>query len=93
MKDDRPVKPIRVDPFYLDEHEVTNEQYAAFVQATKHRAPYNWPRRQGSSGKRASIPWSDVELGRRLCLRQMGGQAAYRPKPNGNGRAEAPWKV
>src|SRR5205823_3773851 len=26
MKDDRPVRPIRIDPFYLDQHEVTNGQ-------------------------------------------------------------------
>jgi sulfatase modifying factor 1 len=46
MKDDRPVRPVQVDPFYLDEHEVTNEEYTAFVKATRHRAPYNWPKGQ-----------------------------------------------
>lgn len=43
LKDDRPVRKIHVDPFYLDAREVTNDQYAAFVKATRHRAPYNWP--------------------------------------------------
>ena len=42
LKDDLPVRAIQVDPFYLDEAEVTNERYAAFVKATGHRAPYHW---------------------------------------------------
>ena len=64
MKDDRPVKPIGVDPFYMDEHEVTNEQYAAFVQATKHRAPYNWPGGKVPAGKEkhpvVDVSWDDA---------------------------------
>jgi formylglycine-generating enzyme required for sulfatase activity len=64
MKDDRPVKPITVDPFYMDEHEVTNERYAAFVQATKHRAPYNWPGGKVPVGKEkypvADVSWDDA---------------------------------
>ena len=43
LKDDRPVRPVHIDAFYMDAHEVTNEQYAVFVRATKHRAPYHWP--------------------------------------------------
>src|SRR5712692_4430269 len=59
IKDDRPVRTIYVDPFYLDEHEVTNEEYAAFVKATKHRAPYNWPKGAVPEGK-GKLPVVDV---------------------------------
>jgi len=41
-QDDTPVKTIHVDPFYMDESEVTNQQYQNFVKATRHRAPYHW---------------------------------------------------
>src|SRR5215467_15995573 len=51
MKDDRPVRRIYVDAFYLDEHEVTNDEYAKFVKAAKHPAPYNWPQGQIPEGK------------------------------------------
>lgn len=44
MKDDRPVRRLRLDSFWLDEREVSNEEYAAFVQATGHRAPHHWPK-------------------------------------------------
>src|SRR5439155_17508556 len=64
MKDDRPVRTIRVDPFYLDQYEVTNAQYATFVTATKHRPPYNWPTGKIPEGKEqypvADVDWSDA---------------------------------
>jgi formylglycine-generating enzyme required for sulfatase activity len=44
MKDDRPVRKIHIDEFWLDEREVSNEEYATFVQATGHRAPHHWPK-------------------------------------------------
>lgn len=60
MKDDRPVRPIGVDAFYLDEREVTNGQYAAFVTATRHRPPYNWPGGKIAEGK-GNLPVVDVD--------------------------------
>lgn len=64
LSDDRPVKKIAVDPFYLDTHEVTNEQYAAFVKAKKHRAPYNWSKGEVPAKKEklpvAAVDWNDA---------------------------------
>lgn len=64
MKDDRPVRTIRVDPFYLDENEVTNEQYRAFVSATKHRGPYHWPNGKIPEGGEklpvVNVSWDDA---------------------------------
>jgi formylglycine-generating enzyme required for sulfatase activity len=36
MADARPVHRVRVDPFWMDATEVTNDQFAAFVKATGH---------------------------------------------------------
>ena len=64
MKDDRPVRPIRIDPFYLDQYEVTNAQYAEFVTATGHRAPYNWPKGRIPAGEErypvVDVDWNDA---------------------------------
>ncbi|MBI3208773.1 MAG: formylglycine-generating enzyme family protein [Candidatus Solibacter usitatus] len=64
LLDDRPVRAIRVDAFYMDTYEVTNEQYAKFVAATKHRAPYNWPAGKVPEGKAkhpvAAVSWDDA---------------------------------
>jgi formylglycine-generating enzyme required for sulfatase activity len=59
LKDDRPVRKLFINAFYLDEYEVTNDQYAAFVKASKHRTPYNWPRRQLPKDK-GRLPVVDV---------------------------------
>jgi formylglycine-generating enzyme required for sulfatase activity len=63
-QDDRPVKTIRVDPIYLDQSEVTNEQYAAFVKATGHRAPYHWIKGQFPADKAkhpvVNVSWDDA---------------------------------
>ncbi len=38
-EDERPVRRVYVDAFHLSSHEVTQDQYAAFVRATGHPAP------------------------------------------------------
>jgi len=42
-RDDRPANHIQLDAFYLDKYEVTNADYAKFLQATGGKAPWHWP--------------------------------------------------
>ena len=64
VQDDRPVRKVSVDAFYLDEHEVTNLQYAEFVKASGHRPPYNWPDGRIPEGKEqypvVDVSWEDA---------------------------------
>ena len=41
----------RVDSFYLDIHEVTNRQYALFVEASERKAPRHWKKGVFTSGE------------------------------------------
>jgi formylglycine-generating enzyme required for sulfatase activity len=63
-KDDRPVRKISLDPFYLDESEVTNERYAAFLKATQKAPPYYWRNGQIPEGKEkhpvVNVDWNDA---------------------------------
>lgn len=63
-QDDTPVRKIYVDAFYMDEAEVTNEQYAAFVKSQRHRAPYHWIKGQIPAGKEkhpvVNVSWDDA---------------------------------
>ncbi len=64
LRDDLPVRAIHVDAFYLDEHEVTIGEYAAFVKATRHRTPPVWPEGKPPAGKErlpvADVSWDDA---------------------------------
>ncbi len=64
FKDDLPARKIRLEAFYLDETEVTNEHYAAFVKATGRRAPYHWKKGAMPEGKPKhpviNVDWADA---------------------------------
>ena len=49
-RDDRPANLIDLDAFYLDKYEVTNADYARFVEATGARPPWHWPKRKIAKG-------------------------------------------
>ena len=42
LRDDRPPHKVYLDEFRIDTREVSQAEYAAFVKATGHRAPYHW---------------------------------------------------
>ena len=72
LKDDRPAKIIHVDPFYLDEHEVTNEAYRRFLEATGQQPPFHWVDGEIAEGEEKH-PVVNVELaGGRGLLRVLG---------------------
>src|SRR5687768_2611833 len=63
-KDDTPIGPVVISAFQIDESEVTNEQYAAFVKATGRRAPFHWidGKISGDAKKEpvANVSWDDA---------------------------------
>src|SRR5262245_53692771 len=49
--DDRPANNIYLDAFFIDKYEVTNADYAKFVQATGTKPPWHWPQGKILAGK------------------------------------------
>jgi formylglycine-generating enzyme required for sulfatase activity len=65
LRDARPLRVIEVNPFYLDEHEVTNREYEAFTKATRRAAPFHWVEGKIAAGEEnhpvANIAWDDAK--------------------------------
>jgi formylglycine-generating enzyme required for sulfatase activity len=50
-RDEKPLRKVRLKPFFMDTYEVTNGEYYAFILATGHRAPPHWPGGQPRRGR------------------------------------------
>jgi formylglycine-generating enzyme required for sulfatase activity len=55
----RPAHTIKVEPFFIDQTEVTNEAYLEFVKATDHEAPFGWVNGKYPDGQ-ANFPVTGV---------------------------------
>lgn len=61
--DERPVHDVRLDPFYIDAKEVTNAEFARFVDATGYSSEGQWQRFAGRGRERfpvTSVTWNDA---------------------------------
>jgi formylglycine-generating enzyme required for sulfatase activity len=64
LPDEKPSHPAAVGPFFIDIYEVTNEQYAEFVKATRHSVPLYW--KNGTFAKNEAkfpvvgVTWNDA---------------------------------
>ena len=47
---DNPAHEIILESFYIDRTEVTNAQYMKFYEATRHKLPEFWGRKESSIG-------------------------------------------
>jgi formylglycine-generating enzyme required for sulfatase activity len=60
----RPAHSVTVGPFFIDQTEVTNEDYERFVSATKHTPPPNWTNGEFPEGKGrfpvTGVTWYDA---------------------------------
>ncbi len=65
---ERPAHLVKVEPFHIDKHEVTNEQYAQFVRQTRRNPPIHWRDGQYDVGE-ATLPVVNVSWneGRAYC--------------------------
>src|SRR5262245_4228039 len=62
--DDRPANNVYLDAFSIDKYEVTNADYAKFVQATNTKPPWHWPQGKSEAGKEKlpiyNVNWSEA---------------------------------
>jgi len=65
LLDDRPPHTVRLDAYWLDRTEVTNEQYSRFATATRRAVPYHWAGGKIPSGQDQfpiyNVDWDDAK--------------------------------
>jgi formylglycine-generating enzyme required for sulfatase activity/predicted Ser/Thr protein kinase len=59
---ERPAHKVTVKPFFMDQYEVTNQDYAKFVKATNHRAPWTNGSYPANAARKpvTDVAWDDA---------------------------------
>ncbi|NOT57839.1 MAG: SUMF1/EgtB/PvdO family nonheme iron enzyme, partial [Deltaproteobacteria bacterium] len=89
-----PQHSIHLDPFYIDTHEVTNQRYRAFVDATGHRAPTFWhdPRQLADDTQPVvGVSWQDAHAFCAWQGKRLPTEAEWEKAARGTDGRRYPW--
>jgi serine/threonine-protein kinase len=92
---ERPEHKVVVPPFFIDQHEVTCEQYEKFTRATGHRVPDDW--RNGTYPTDArrhpvtGVDWNDANAYAKWAGKRLPSEEEWEYAARGVDRRKYPW--
>lgn len=94
--DDQPVHLVYVDVYWMDKYEVTNQDYARFVEATGHRKPFHWIGGKLPAGQEKfpvyNVTWDDALAYCKFVGKRLPTEAEWeRAARGGVEKAMFPW--
>jgi formylglycine-generating enzyme required for sulfatase activity len=94
LEDERPKHQVWLPAFFIDIYEVTTVQYASFLAATNHLAPWQWNMvdlSQHSDRPVIGVDWSDADVYCRWKGKRLPTEAEWEKSARGTDGRLYPW--
>ena len=92
--DERPVRQVYVDAFYMDKHQMSVGKYGTFLEATSHEAPEDWDIMDKPVHQKRpviNVDWADADAYCKWAGKRLPTEAEWEKSARGTDGRIYPW--